>query len=362
MQNVGKTIRKEQTEAQLQETEDRPAILIAGPCSAETREQVLTIASALSRSTVSYMRAGIWKPRTSPDSFEGVGKEGLEWLQEAKATYGIKIATEVANSNHVELALKYDADLIWVGARTSVNPFAVQEIADALKGVSISVMVKNPINPDLDLWKGAIERIRRAGVKHVLACHRGFNVYAKTMLRNAPLWEIPIELKREFPELPLICDPSHIAGKRSYLKRISQKALNLGYEGLMIETHHQPEKALSDAAQQITPENFFLLLEELDFKTSSSANEELQTMLSFLRTEMDGIDEQLIELLAERMKTSRKIGALKKENHLPFYESSRWSEVIDHCLQIAEKQDLNPDFIRKVLSLIHLESIDIQGE
>lgn len=337
-------------------------IVIAGPCSAETEEQVMDTARALKDADIQYFRAGIWKPRTSPDSFEGVGEEGLQWLQRVKSEFGLRPAIEVANAKHVELALKYGVELLWIGARSTVNPFTVQEIADALKGVKVPVMVKNPINPDLGLWKGAMERILRADVKGVIACHRGFNVYGKSLLRNAPLWEIPIELKREFPELPIVCDPSHIAGRRDFIEEISRKALNLGYEGLMIETHRDPNQAWSDAAQQVTPDTLSQLLSKLQFRRRHIDDDSYRNQVSFLREEIDNVDEQLVEILARRMNLSKEIGTLKEHNNIAFYQHNRWSDIIEQVKTHAEERNLNHEFVLKLFSLIHLESIDIQGE
>lgn len=339
-----------------------PPVLIAGPCSAETEEQVMTVARALAHKGVSWFRAGIWKPRTRPDAFSGVGAKGLPWLQQVTRETGLKTAVEVANARHVEQALKHGVDLLWIGARTTPNPFSVQEIADALKGVPVNVMIKNPVNPDLDLWMGAIERIERAGVSSVMACHRGFNVYVPSSLRNAPLWEISIELMRRMPNLTLLCDPSHICGNRELLTTIAQKALDLGYDGLMVETHHDPDNALSDAQQQITPDQFSAMLSRLQFKQRHSDSIEYLTRLSTLRNGIDEIDRQLAELIAERMKLSRKIGAVKNENNVAFYATNRWNEILEAAYQNADRGHVRREFIEKLFSLIHLESIDIQGE
>jgi chorismate mutase len=339
-----------------------PPVLIAGPCSAESEQQVMEVARALVGKGVSWFRAGIWKPRTRPGSFAGVGAEGLPWLESVTRETGLKTAIEVANAQHVELALKHGVDLLWVGARTTPNPFSVQEIADALRGTQVKVMVKNPINPDLDLWMGAIERMERANVAQVMACHRGFNVYVPGSLRNAPLWEISIELMRRMPSLTLLCDPSHICGNRELLSTIAQKALDLGYDGLMVETHHDPDHALSDAQQQITPEQFGAMLARLHFKLRNSDSIEYRTRLSTLRTEIDEIDRQLTELIAERMHLSRKIGALKNENSVAFYQTNRWNEVLQAALQNADKLHVRREFVEKLFNLVHLESIDIQGE
>ena len=316
----------------------------------------------LQNADIQYFRAGIWKPRTSPDSFEGIGESGLPWLQRVKNEVGLNLAIEVANAHHVELALKHGIDLLWIGARTTVNPFTVQEIANALKGVQVPVMVKNPINPDLDLWKGAMERILRADVASVIACHRGFNVYGKSALRNAPLWGIPIELKREFPELPLVCDPSHIAGRRDLLEAIARKAVNLGYEGLMIETHRDPGNAWSDAAQQVTPDVLIELLSRLQFRRRYSDDESYQAQMSFLREEIDNVDASLVELLARRRDISKEIGSIKESNNIAFYHHNRWNDIIEHVKQIADELNLKEEYVLKLFSLIHLESIDVQGE
>lgn len=345
-----------------QDKKSQGHIVIAGPCSAETESQVLETARQLKDAGISYFRAGIWKPRTSPDSFEGVGEAGLPWLQLVKQETGLRSAIEVANGRHVELALKHGVDLLWIGARSSVNPFTVQEIADALRGVPVPVMVKNPINPDLGLWKGAMERVLRADVKEVVACHRGFDVYGKSVYRNTPLWEIPIELKREFPELGIVCDPSHIAGRRDLIEPIARKALQLGYEGLMIETHPEPEAAWSDAQQQLTPSRLKEILAQLQFRSRHTDDESYKEQVAMLRGEIDEVDAALLETIAERMRLSRQIGDLKEANNIAFYQHNRWNEIIDMVKENSERQGLNPDFMLKLFSLIHLESIDIQGE
>lgn len=340
----------------------RPQILMAGPCSAETEAQVMQVAEALAKIGIDYMRAGIWKPRTSPGSFEGVGTEGLKWLQKAQKTYNIKVATEVATPKHVEEALLHDIDLLWIGARTTVNPFAVQEIAESLRGVQLPVMVKNPINPDLSLWMGAIKRIQNMGITEILACHRGFNVYHKSVLRNAPLWEIPLELKRRLPEIPLICDPSHICGNREYLLQIAQKAMDLGMEGLILETHPNPDAAWSDAAQQITPEQFAFFLQQIRFRKSSSDDKVYNSMIQFLRNEIDELDVRLIELLAARFEVAKKIGHLKNQNEVAFFQHNRWSEVLTQCKDSANKLGVKENFVEALFNMIHLETLEIQGE
>lgn len=337
-------------------------IVIAGPCSAETEEQVLKTASLLANAGINFFRAGVWKPRTSPDSFEGIGEDALNWLQTAKAEYGLRTAVEVANARHVEAALRHDVDLLWIGARSSVNPFTVQEIADALRGVKKPIMVKNPVNPDLGLWKGAIERVLRAGVGQVYACHRGFDVYGKTRFRNEPLWEIPIELKRHYPEVPLICDPSHITGKRSLIEAVARKALNLGYEGLIIETHPDPDHAWSDAEQQLTPSDFIALLQRLQFRQANTDNPTYLEQVAILRDAIDEVDARLLEMLGDRMDLSRRIGTLKAENNLAFYQHNRWNAIVENAKLEAARLGLNEEFVLKLFSAIHLESIDIQGE
>jgi len=338
-------------------------LFVVGPCSAETEEQVLQTASLLKPEHVSYFRAGIWKPRTSPESFQGVGKVGLRWLQLVKELYGFKVTTEVANGRHVEEALKAGLDMLWIGARSTVNPFTVQEIADALKGVNIPVMVKNPINPDLGLWVGAIKRLRKAGIQHIAGCHRGFNIYnQKTVLRNTPLWEIPLEFKRLHPEIPLICDPSHISGAREYIFRIAQKSLDLGFQGLLIETHPTPDTAWSDAKQQVTPTRLAELMNSFVFRKTHSDSFEYKLRLRNLRETIDGIDDRLLELLADRMEVAKKIGELKNERNVAFFQHNRWSDVIERCKHIANQLTLDEQFVLKLFSLIHLESLDIQGE
>ncbi len=340
----------------------RPPLVMAGPCSAESEIQIMEVAESLSKIGIDYLRAGIWKPRTHPGNFEGIGVEGLKWLQSAQKQFGIKVATEVATAKHVEEALHHGIDLLWIGARTTVNPFAVQEIAEALSGVSIPIMVKNPVNPDIGLWVGAVKRLQNIGIKTIIACHRGFNVYQKTLLRNAPLWEIPIEFKRLMPDIPLICDPSHICGNRDSLFQISQKAMDLGYEGLILEVHPNPDLAWSDAAQQITPQNFLELLLCLKTRKPSSDDRYYNSRIQFLREEINEIDTRLMELVAARVEAARKIGLLKKENGVAFYQHNRWSEVLEHCKESAAKLNLNEHFAVELFNLLHLAALDIQGE
>ncbi len=343
-------------------TKTRPQYVMAGPCSAETETQVLQTAKELAAIGIDYFRAGIWKPRTSPGSFEGVGVEGLSWLAKAKTLYGIKVATEVATAKHVEEALTAGIDLLWIGARTTVNPFAVQEIADALQGVNVPVMVKNPINPDLALWIGAMKRLMNVGITDMIACHRGFHVYEKTRFRNAPLWEIPLEFKRKFPDIPLICDPSHICGNREMLTEVAQKAMDFGYEGVIIETHPTPDAAWSDAAQQITPTVFAQLLAELTVRKTFSDDIFTNSRLLQIRDEIDTIDERLIELLAARMQTVRRANTLKEEKGLSYFRPDRWAELQTHCSEVADKLGMNQNFVVKLFDMIHLECIGLEKE
>ncbi len=338
--------------------------VIAGPCSAETREQVLETAAALSAAgSVQLFRAGIWKPRTKPGSFEGVGVEALAWLQEVKAAYGLPVAVEVAEPAHIEAALKHSVDVLWIGARTTVNPFQVQKLADALKGVDIPVMVKNPVNPDVDLWQGAIERFEAIGIKDTVAIHRGFSTYnASSPYRNAPNWPIPIELKRRRPELPIICDPSHISGNRSKVAAIAQKAMDMGFDGLMIETHPTPDEAWSDAAQQITPANLTGLLENLVVRKEYCANSNKSIDLEYLRQLMDSLDAEIIDLLARRMQLSERMGYVKKDSNMTAYQPDRWREIVETRGEHAEKQQLSKEFIIALYEKIHHESIRKQLE
>lgn len=344
-------------------TTDKEPLIIAGPCGAETREQVMEIADGISKiPSVKLFRAGIWKPRTRPNSFEGVGEEGLKWLNEVQQTYGLKTAVEVANAQHVEQALNYKVDVLWVGARTTVNPFSVQEIADAIKGTDIPVMVKNPVHADLHLWIGALERISNAGIKKLVAIHRGFHVAGKSKYRNKPMWEIAIELKTLFPDLPIICDPSHIGGKRDLIESISQKALNMGVNGLMIETHPNPDKAWSDAAQQITPAELADLLGRLHFPDTSSSDVEFTNKLKSLRRIVDEVDDELINLLAKRLQVIEEMALYKKEQNITTFQLERWQEILRTRTQWAEKLGISRHHIEKICQLLHEESIRVQNE
>ena len=335
-------------------------IVIAGPCSAETREQVISTAHAL-KDHVHFFRAGLWKPRTRPNSFEGVGEEGLQWLVEVQQDVGIPVMTEVADAKHVELALEKGLDAVWIGARTTVSPFAVQTIADALRGTEIPVLVKNPMHADLKLWMGAIERINNATNAEVYALHRGFSSYGLKKYRNAPMWEIPIGLKAEMPEIKLFCDPSHISGKRALLQSISQKAMDLGMSGLMIESHHNPNNALSDSEQQILPADLFSLLDNLKIRDINLDKSQVSDIRD-LRIKMDSIDEQLVELLSGRMTIARAIGDYKKEHGLTVLQLSRWLEIIKTRKVWSEELGLEEEFLKLVLEQVHKESIRIQTE
>lgn len=333
--------------------EDKRPIVIAGPCSAESEEQVMDTARQLAARGVKMFRAGIWKPRTKPGGFEGIGVPGLAWLKKVKKETGMYVATEVATQQHVFEALKAGIDMLWIGARTTVNPFAVQEIADALKGVDIPVLIKNPVNPDLELWIGAIQRIYNAGIKRIGVIHRGFSSYDKKMYRNLPLWHIPIELRRRFPDLPIICDPSHIGGKRELVAPLCQQAMDLSFNGLIIESHCNPDCALSDASQQITPDVLDYVLNLLVIRDSNQSTESLAE----LRRQIDEIDESLLELLAKRMRISREIGVYKKEHNMPILQAPRYSEILEKRSNMGEAMDLNPDFIKEILKEIHEESV-----
>jgi chorismate mutase len=341
-------------------TGSRPYI-IAGPCSAETREQVLATADGLKNLGISLFRAGVWKPRTRPGSFEGNGEEALKWLQEVKQQYNLQTVIEVAEPEHVELALKYGIDALWIGARTTVNPFQVQHIADALQGVDIPVLVKNPVNPDVSLWQGAIERLERVGIKDIAAIHRGFSTYtSSSTYRNPPNWPIPIELKRRKPELPIICDPSHITGDSSKVADVVQKAMDMGFDGLMIETHPNPAEAWSDAEQQITPQALGQILSQIVVR-SHDADENIAE-LEYLRQQMDSIDAEIIDLLGRRMELSEKMGLVKKLTNIAAYLPERWNEIVETRGMRAEKQDLSKEFIIALYEKIHHESIKKQLE
>ena len=328
-------------------------IVIAGPCSAETEEQVLETAKGLAARGVKIFRAGIWKPRTKPGGFEGIGAIGLPWLKRVKQETGMYVTTEVANRDHVFEALKAGVDMLWIGARTTVNPFAVQEIADALKGVDIPVLVKNPVNPDLELWIGAFQRLYGAGIHRLAAIHRGFSSYDKKIYRNLPLWHIPIELRRRMPDLPIFCDPSHIGGKRELVAPLCQQAMDLSFDGLIVESHCNPDCAWCDAAWQISPDVLDSVLCLLVIRDANQTTENL----SALRRQIDNIDEQILELLAKRMRISREIGIYKKEHNMPILQSPRYSEILENRSNMGAQMDLSTDFVKEMLKEIHEESV-----
>ncbi len=335
-------------------------LVIAGPCSAETEEQVLKIAHELKDTDVNYFRAGIWKPRTRPGNFEGVGAIGLKWLQKVKGETGMKTATEVANKNHVELALEHDVDLLWIGARSTVSPFIVQEIADALAGTEKIVLVKNPVNPDLSLWLGAVERLYKADIKKLGVIHRGFSSYQKTKYRNIPEWQLAIELQTKFPDLPLINDPSHISGSRDLIFDVSQTALDLNYDGLMIETHFDPDNAWSDAAQQVTPKRLVQIMEDLKIRKETSQEAEYNSKLNNLRAQIDIIDNQLIEILGKRMQVADGIGELKKNRNVAVLQTNRWNAILGKMILEGETKGLSEEFVLRMFKAIHQESINHQ--
>ena len=337
--------------------EKRP-LVIAGPCSAETEEQVMETARQLAARGIKIFRAGIWKPRTKPGGFEGVGVDGLPWLKEVKQETGMYVSTEVATAKHVFEALKAGIDILWIGARTAANPFAMQEIADALKGVDIPVLVKNPVNPDLELWIGALERINQAGLKRLAAIHRGFSAYDKRIYRNLPQWHIPIELRRRIPNLPILCDPSHIGGKRELVAPLCQQAMDLGFDGLIVESHCNPDCAWSDAAQQVTPDILDYILNLLVIRETNQSTENLNE----LRKQIDECDDDLIQVLAKRMRVAREIGTYKKEHGMTILQTGRYNEILEKRGSQGALCGMDADFIKKVFEAIHEESVRQQME
>ncbi|MCB0637459.1 MAG: bifunctional 3-deoxy-7-phosphoheptulonate synthase/chorismate mutase type II [Lewinella sp.] len=338
---------------------NRPFV-IAGPCSAETEGQVMATAQALAKQNVDLFRAGIWKPRTRPGSFEGVGKEGLKWLKRVKEETGLKVTTEVAKAEHVYEALKYGVDVLWLGARTTVNPFSVQEVADAIDGMDIPVLIKNPINPDLSLWIGAIERIYKAGIRRIGVIHRGFSFHGETQYRNVPRWQLAIELKRKFPDLMMICDNSHICGRRDLLQEVAQNAMDLNYDGIMTEVHPRPDEAWSDAAQQITPDVFKELVDSLVLRDHTTDNAEFLHHIDDLRQQIDELDDDLLKLFGRRMALADQIGEYKKRNNIAILQTTRWNEILERTLAKSKVHNLSDDFMTTVLRAIHQESIDHQ--
>jgi len=338
-------------------------LLISGPCSLETEEQTLETARLLAKDPrVFIYRGGIWKPRTRPGSFEGVGSIGLKWLQKVKKETGLPVGTEVANAQHTEKAMKAGIDVLWIGARSTASPFVVQEIAEVVKGSDAVVMVKNPVNPDLQLWIGAIERVYQAGIKNIVAIHRGFTPFKETIYRNYPNWTTVIELRRLMPNLPIICDPSHIAGKREYLYEIAQKAFDMGLEGLMLESHVDPSCALSDAAQQLKPADLSKLLDRLVIRHESANNPEFENRLDMLRNRIDTLDAELLEILSSRVEIVKQIGRYKKENNVTALQISRWSQLMNSRVNIGKKLDLNETFVKILFQLIHEDSVRMQTE
>ena len=338
-------------------------LLISGPCSAETEEQVIETATRLAKTgKVDMLRAGIWKPRTKPGLFEGIGTKGLPWLLRASQITGLPTAVEVATAKHVEDAMQFDVDVLWIGARTTVNPFSVQEVADALRGTDVPVLVKNPINPDLELWSGAIERMQKAGVKEIGMIHRGFSNYGNTQYRNAPMWHLPIEMKRRFPGMLLICDPSHICGNRHMLHAVAQKSIDLDFDGLMLESHIDPDNAWSDAKQQVTPETLAEIFDSLVWRTEHATTEEFLSALTRLREQINHIDDELLTLIGERMKIADKIGEYKKDNNVTILQTNRWNEILERAMKRGMELGLSKEFIIRYFDAVHLESINHQNK
>ena len=338
-------------------------LIIAGPCSAETEEQVMETAVRLQKTgKVDLMRAGIWKPRTRPGSFEGIGTKGLPWLQQAKKVTGIPVAVEVATAKQVEDALHFDVDVLWIGARTTVNPFSVQEVADALRGVDVPVLIKNPINPDLELWTGAVERVAKAGVKQVGLIHRGFSSYGNTEYRNAPMWHLAIEMKRRNPDMMIINDPSHICGRRDILQEVAQEAIDLDFDGLIIESHIDPDKAWSDAKQQITPEVLAEMLNAIRWRKEDVASQEYHAIMEKLRQQINQLDDELMQILGQRMKIAEKIGAYKKENNITILQTNRWNAILERAHKKGDALNLSREFITKYFDAVHMESINHQNK
>ncbi len=354
-----KTVMKENIEA----TWNKRPLLISGPCSAETEEQVLQTAQRLAATgKVDVLRAGIWKPRTKPGMFEGIGVKGLPWLLQAKKITGLPTAVEVATAKHVEVALQFEVDILWIGARTTVNPFSVQEVADALRGTNVPVLVKNPINPDLELWGGAIERLQKVGVNDIGMIHRGFSNYGNTEYRNAPMWHLPIEMKRRFPGMLLLCDPSHICGNRHMLQSIAQKSIDLDFGGLMLESHIDPDNAWSDAKQQVTPERLAEIFDALVWREENTDQQEFVNALAKLREQINHIDDELLTLIGQRMKIADKIGEYKRDNNVTILQTNRWNEILDRAVNKGEQLGLSKEFIIRYFDAVHLESISHQNK
>jgi chorismate mutase len=350
---------KKGVEALLQK---RP-LIISGPCSAETEEQVVQTATRLAATgKVDVLRAGIWKPRTRPGSFEGIGTKGLPWLQQAKKESGLPVAVEVANAKQVEDALHFGVDVLWIGARTTVNPFSVQDVADALKGVDVPVLIKNPINPDLELWIGAVERVANSGIKNIGLIHRGFSSYGNTEYRNAPMWHLAIEMKRRNPGMLLINDPSHICGRRDILMDVAQKAIDLDFDGLIIESHIDPDNAWSDAKQQVTPERLGEMINSIVWRTETIDSEALHAVMDKMRQQINQLDDELLQLIGQRMKVADKIGQYKKENNITILQTNRWNAILERAYNIGDKLGLSKEFITKYFDAVHMESINHQNK
>jgi chorismate mutase len=347
----------------MQEKWNKRPLIISGPCSAETEEQMLETATRLANTgKVDMLRAGIWKPRTKPGLFEGNGIVALPWLAKAKQITGLPTTVEVATAKHVEDALKFDVDMLWIGARTTVNPFSVQEVADALRGVDVPVLIKNPIHPDLELWSGAIERLQKTGIMQVGMIHRGFSSYGNTEFRNAPMWHLPIEMKRRYPDMPLICDPSHICGNRTLLQSVAQKSIDLDFDGLMLESHIDPDNAWSDAKQQVTPERLLEMLNDLVWRNETTTEQEFITALTTLREQINQVDDELLTLLGQRMKLSDKIGEYKKNNNITILQTNRWNDILERAFNKGDALGLTKEFITKYFDAVHLESIQHQNK
>jgi len=358
MQTVTQTM-KEVT----QEKWSKRPLIISGPCSAETEEQLIATAQGLAKTgKVDMLRAGIWKPRTKPGLFEGIGAKGLPWLQQAKKLTGLPTTVEVATGKQVEDALTFEVDVLWIGARTTVNPFSVQEVADALRGVDVPVLIKNPINPDLELWTGAVERVARAGVKQIGLIHRGFSSYGNTEYRNAPMWHLAIEMKRRNPEMMIINDPSHICGRRDILLDVAQKAIDLDFDGLMIESHIDPDNAWSDAKQQVTPQRLAEMLDTIIWRKEDINSEEYHAALEKLRQQINHLDDELMQILGQRMKISEKIGEYKKNNSITILQTNRWNSILERAFQKGDKLGLSKEFIVKYFDAVHMESINHQNK
>jgi chorismate mutase len=349
------------TNSAVQQAWNTRPLIISGPCSAETEEQVIDTAKRLAATgKVNMLRAGIWKPRTKPGMFEGIGAKGLPWLQQAKKLTGLPTTVEVATGKQVQDALTFDVDVLWIGARTTVNPFSVQEVADALRGVDVPVLIKNPVNPDMELWSGAVERVARAGIKQIGLIHRGFSSYGNTEFRNAPMWHLAIDMKLKHPDMPIINDPSHICGRRDILLDVMQRAVDLDYDGLMIESHIDPDNAWSDAKQQVTPEVLKEMLESIIWRKEDVNSEEYHAALEKLRQQINHLDDELMQILSHRMKIAEKIGEYKKSNNITILQTNRWNEIIERAFVKGEKIGLSKEFITKYFDAVHMESINHQ--